>query len=175
MSEDQYNPRFDLLSAWSWRAKRASQAHYEAARQYSGYHKLIGVMLLCAAVLTVILSSNSFFRITVFEVLMSIFSVATLGLAVVAVFLQYDSKARDHHDIATRYDAIKRDIELFMSETACSRDSEEAFLGSIKDRMNRLSDCSPKVPYAIWDENNRRLAKEKKTFVREPSHMVQTV
>ncbi len=167
MDEVQQNPRLDLLNAWSWRAKRASQAHYDAAKHYNGYHKLLGIMLLCAAVMTVILSSNGVFKITIFEVLMSIFSVATLGLAVSTVFLQYDTRARDHHDIASKYASIKRDIELFLSETESSKDTEDTFLGRIKDRMNRLGDCSPKVPYTIWEDNDRRLSSEKKQFIRE--------
>jgi hypothetical protein len=141
----------NLLEDWYRRTRFAQFAHYEAAKVYDRMNYWLGIPVV---ILTTCVGTSVFANIgksvdPMVEISIGLVSVIAAALASLQTFFQFAQKAEKHRAAASKYGALRREIEETLStEENPIKDT----ITAIRQKIDRLSDEAPNIPSKIWDK-----------------------
>ena len=84
---------------------------------------------------------------------MTVFSAMTLAIASAHVFLKDEHRAEEHRRKATRYAALRRELEQLQCAPSELTQSQ---LTDIRTRMADLAENGPTIPERIWTKTEEK-------------------
>lgn len=159
--------KVQLLTDWAWRAKRATLAHYSTTRFRERRHYVLGIMLVFSSAISTSLSGRSLFGFSnaIIDTSLTLFSVVTLGIACVHVFLGDQNRSERHRMAGTKYASVKRDIEQALADIEDGGSVEASKFDSIRRILDQLGEDAPPIPKSIWSKTEAKALNDK----RKPS------
>jgi hypothetical protein len=142
-----------VAEGWYDRAVFVAHNHYRAALRFSRLNFIFGFPTV---VLATIVGTSVFATLQAkpefwWQVIVGIMSIAAAILSALQSFLGYNDKAEKHRAAGAKYNAIGRELELWLSLPEGNLEKLE----SIRQRIDSLAQESPHIPEAV----HRELAK----------------
>ena len=144
----------DLLENWGNRTVVAIDAHYYCSRFYSKRHYWLGI----PAILLSAIVGSSIFAMTQSQakydaaILLGLLSVVSAVLSSLQTFFRFSERAELHKATASKYSAVKREIELLLTNPSLNYADTERELNTLRHRLDDLSSSSPKIPEGVWEK-----------------------
>lgn len=140
----------EVAQGWYERAAYVAHSHYRAALRFSTLNFWFGFP---AVVLATVVGTSVFATLQAkpdlwWQVVVGLMSIGAAVLSALQSFLSYNDKAEKHRTAGAKYNAVGRELELWLSLP------EENFnkLDSIRQRVDSLAQESPHIPEAIHKE-----------------------
>jgi hypothetical protein len=154
-------PSRSVAQGWYERAAFVAHSHYRAALRFSRLNFLFGFPTV---VLATIVGTSVFATLQAkpdfwWQVAVGLMSIAAAILSALQSFLGYNDKAEKHRSAGAKYNAIGRELELWLSLP--QEDLEK--LDAIRLRIDALAQESPHIPEAV----HREMAKSKRIIPLE--------
>lgn len=154
-----------VAEQWYHRVVGVAHGHYRAALRYSRLNSLFGFP---SVVLATVVGTSVFATLQAkpdiwWQVSVGIMSIAAAVLSALQSFNSYNDKAEKHRTAGAKYNAVGRELELWLSVEA----DEVQKLDAIRQRIDALAQESPHIPEAVhremaksgnspqWNENAR--------------------
>jgi len=139
-----------IAKKWYHRAATVAHGHYRAAMRFS---KLNFVFGFPSVVLATIVGTSVFATLQAkpdfwWQVTVGMMSIGAAILAALQSFLGYNDKAEKHRTAGAKYNAIGRELELWLSLP----EEDVAKLDSIRQRIDALAQESPHIPASVHKE-----------------------
>ncbi|NJL46670.1 MAG: DUF4231 domain-containing protein [Leptolyngbyaceae cyanobacterium SM2_5_2] len=155
----------NLLSDWYRRIRFAQFAHYEAAKSYDRMNYGLGIPVV---VLSTFVGTSVFANIgstvdATFQILIGLVSVVAATLASLQTFFRFSEKAEKHRAAASKYGALRREIEEIMVLRS-QADLKDA-IPSLRSKVDRLSEEAPHIPHRIWARRKTVLKEDQENFI----------
>lgn len=143
----------EVAEDWYARAAYVAHSHYRAALRFS---KLNFWFSFPAVVLATVVGTSVFATLQAkpdlwWQVVVGLMSIAAAVLSALQSFLSYNEKAEKHRSAGAKYNAVGRELELWLSLP--QEDLEK--LDSIRQRIDTLAQESPHIPEAIHREMDK--------------------
>ena len=139
-----------LLEDWYRRLRYAQFAHYEAAKAFDRMNYWLGIP---AVVLSTLVGTSVFASLGEAQVdqrvqiTIGLTSVLAATLAGLQTFLRFSERAEKHRITASKYGALRREIEEILSTgDSVTRDA----ITLLRQHIDRLAEEAPHVPHRIW-------------------------
>jgi hypothetical protein len=155
----------NLLSDWYRRIRFAQFAHYEAAKSYDrmNYGLGIPVVILSTFVGTSVFANIGSTVDASFQILIGLISVIAATLASLQTFFRFSEKAEKHRAAASKYGALRREIEEVM--VLCSQEDIKDTIPSLRLRIDKLSEEAPHIPHRIWAKRKNVLKDDQENLI----------
>ncbi len=135
---------------WYRRAATTAHGHYRAAIRYSRLNYWFGfpTVVLATAVGTSVFAALQAKPEFWWQITVGLMSIAAAILSALQSFLGYNDKAEKHRVAGSRYNAVGRELEFWLSLP--QEDLEK--LGAIRGRIDSLAQESPHIPESVHRE-----------------------
>ena len=139
-----------IATQWYHRAATVAHGHYRAALRFSrlnfwfGFPSVILATIVGTSVFATLQSKPEFW----WQVTVGVMSIAAAILSALQSFLGYNDKAEKHRAAGAKYNAIGRELELWLS---VEEDNVEK-LDVIRQRIDALAQESPHIPESVHKE-----------------------
>jgi len=135
---------------WYQRAATTAHGHYRAALRYSRLHYWFGfpTVVLATVVGTSVFATLQAKPELWWQLTVGVMSIAAAILSALQSFLGYSDKAEKHRAAGAKYNAVGRQLELWLSLPQ----EDEAVLESIRQRIDALAQESPHIPESVFRE-----------------------
>jgi len=141
----------EMIENWTRRSRVNQMSHYESAKMYSIVYYCLGIpLVVVTASLGAINSANKHLISTEMTSLL-LFTISIL--AALQTFLKLSERAQKHKTAASKYGAIRRDLETLMVKPKVT----DAEIKTMKNKMDGLALEAPSIPYVIWKKTDRQL------------------
>lgn len=149
-------PSKSVAEGWYNRAAIVAHSHYRAALRYSRLNFMLGfpTVVLATTVGTSVFASLQSKPDLWWQITVGSMSMAAAILSALQSFLGYSDKAEKHRTAGARYNAIGRELELWLSKS----EEDIARLDDIRQRIDSLAQESPHIPGSV----HRELAKSER-------------
>lgn len=145
-------PLIQLLEDWKRRCTESQRNHNLAAQRLLHTNRWIGTpaVILSAVLGTGVLATaqaqvNPYWRVAA-----GLIAVAAAVLTALQVHLDYSERAERHRSAATRFLAVRREIEQIVAFKPSDQAALQVALDQIRDRMDGLAEQSPALPPDLW-------------------------
>lgn len=154
----------ELLGDWYRRLRFAQFAHYEAAKAFDRMNYWLGIPVV---VLSTFVGTSVFANIgkvvdARIQISIGLISVIAATLASLQTFFRFSEKAEKHRIAASKYGALRREIEEIF---AVHGDTTREAITALRQRIDRLSDEAPHIPHKIWSRRQEVLKEDKDNLV----------
>ena len=155
----------NLLTDWYRRIRFAQFAHYEAAKSYDRMNYGLGIPVV---ILSTFVGTSVFANIvsTVdarFQILIGLVSVVAASLASLQTFFRFSEKAEKHRTAASKYGALRREIEEIM--VLCNQEELKDSISNLRSRLDKLSEEAPHIPHQIWAKRKTVLKDDRENLI----------
>lgn len=142
-----------VATQWYQRAASAAHGHYRAAIRFSRLHLFLGVP---SAALATVVGTSVFFALQSkpeiwWQITVGLMSIAAAILSALQSFLNYNDKAEKHRAAGAKFNAVGRELELWLALPQEHLDKLE----SIRQQMDVLGNNSPHIPSSVHKEMPR--------------------
>jgi hypothetical protein len=139
-----------VAEQWYHRVVGVAHSHYRAALRYSRLNSLFG---LPSVVLATVVGTSVFATLQAkpdlwWQVLVGIMSIAAAVLSALQSFNSYSDKAEKHRAAGAKYNAVGRELELWLSDV----EENVRTLDAIRQKIDSLAQESPHIPEAVHRE-----------------------
>lgn len=148
--EEKIKPQITLSKQWILRLNKSQIGHFVAFERFDFYDKIIGVSIVLFSGITtglLLFDFNNLDKGSV-NILILVFSLLTSIASSLHAFLGLRRKADLHKSKASKYGALKRNIEVFLVH---ENQDFDTFLKSIETQWSIIADDSPVTPRKIRD------------------------
>lgn len=154
-----------LLEEWLFRIRRTQQAHYESATLFARRNYWLGIPAigLSAIVGTSVFTALGKETEVAIKLAVGFASITAAILTALQTFLRYPERAEKHRMVATRYGAMRRELEKKLALPPTRREIE-AYIDGVQVQWDKCNEDCPTVPKSIW----HRTKAEIKMNVRRP-------
>jgi hypothetical protein len=149
--------KFDrVVSAWYRRARQSQLSHYVVAARYSALSRRLGVpsVLLSAATGTALFATlKDGWATPTVQISLGCVSLLAAVLSALHTFLNYGQRADQHRAAASRYGAIRREMERYQAFPPAGPGSPAALsatLDALRGRLDEAAQLAPDVPPRLW-------------------------
>ena len=148
----------ELLADWFRRIREAQFAHYQSAKPLVRANYLLGVpvVALSALVGTSIFATLQEQADVGIRIAVGIVSVLAAFLSGLQTFLRFSEGAEKHRGVATRYGALRREIEMIQ---ATNMTADPKKLDEVRERFDSISMEAPEISDATWKRTEAILKK----------------
>ncbi len=143
-------PSRSVALQWYQRVATVAHGHYRAALRFSrlnywfGFPTVILATVVGTSVFATLQTKPDFW----WQVIVGVMSIAAAILSALQSFLGYSDKAEKHRAAGSKYNALGRELELWLSLP--QEDAEK--LDSIRKRIDSLAQESPHIPASVHRE-----------------------
>lgn len=141
----------ELLTQWLIRAADRERVNFTAANIYKTWHLVIGLPILA---LTTIAASSSFSSWEKlpgrYSIAISCFKILVPVLAALQTFLGLSELAERHRRMATKYGALKRQLEQRLTQLPLEPAELEKLMSTIRTEIDAIEDDEPQIPRFVW-------------------------
>lgn len=159
-----------LIADWHRRCRQSQRLNYVTGNIYLKYHYLIGIFTI---ILSAIVSSTFFTQIQT----MPAFVVYIAGsvnilvaiLSALQTFFRFSEKSEKYKSISAKYGAVRRQLELLMTQENISKAELERQLDAIREIMDNLAMNSLNIPARVKKSEVEKLnseARKNKLFTK---------
>jgi hypothetical protein len=144
----------DVAEQWYHRAATVAHGHYRAALWYSRLNYVFGIpsLILATFVGTAVFASLQSRPEFEWQIIVGLMSIAAAILSALQSFFAYPEKAERHRVAGARYNAVGRELELWLSMPEADLEKLE----QIRARVDALSQESPHIPQAVHKHMERK-------------------
>lgn len=140
------------IEEWDRRVSRAVEAHYESCKRLRRHHYTLGIIAL---IIVAILGSTKNIKIEedwkdLYSTILYFISISATLLIGLQTFLKYGERAEKHNEIASKYGALRRQIEFIGNKSFENENEIESCLNEIKLQWDKLSDSTPAANSKVW-------------------------
>lgn len=147
----------ELLMGWKNRLHTAQAGHYMATEKFLKYSQYIGIPL---AVITTIVGTSLFMEDGIFHSYITpVLSCIAALLASIQAFIKPAEKAELHRQKATKYGALKRKVEKFLSSNHSDQD-KRIFLDNLGIEWDHIASDTPLTPLKMREKASLYAKKE---------------
>ncbi len=146
-------PSTPVAQQWYNRAALVAHGHYRAALRFSrlnywfGFPSVVLATIVGTSVFATLQAKPEFW----WQVLVGVMSIAAAILSALQSFLGYSDKAEKHRAAGAKYNAIGRELELWLSLP--QEDLQR--LDAIRQRIDSLAQESPHIPESVHREMSK--------------------
>jgi hypothetical protein len=139
-----------IATQWYHRAATVAHGHYRAALRFSrlnfwfGFPSVILATIVGTSVFATLQLKPEFW----WQVTVGVMSIAAAILSALQSFLGYNDKAEKHRAAGAKYNAVGRELELWLS---VAEENVEK-LDLIRRRIDALAQESPHIPESVHQE-----------------------
>jgi hypothetical protein len=138
---------YEIATEWYQRAATVAHGHYRAAMRFSKLNFAFGFP---SVVLATVVGTSVFATLQAkpeiwWQVTVGVMSIAAAILSALQSFLGYNDKAEKHRTAGAKYNAIGRELELWLSLPEQNLEK----LDSIRQRIDTLAQESPHIPESV--------------------------
>ena len=149
----------DLLDDWLFRIRKAQLAHIKTAVHFERLNLWLGVPVV---ILTTFVGTSVFATLqkeasTSFKIATGVASVLAAIMAGLQTFLRYAERAERHRVSGGKYGTLRREIEQRLAFPPSNSDELSDYVGSLRERWDKLSEDCPTAPNRIWDSAGAEL------------------
>lgn len=139
-----------VAEAWYSRVVSVAYSHYRAALHFSRLNFWFGIP---SVILATIVGTSIFVTLQAqpdfwWQVIVGVMSIAAAVLTALQSFLGYNDKSERHRTAGAKYNAIGRELELWLSLPEENLENLE----SIRQQIDSLAQDSPHIPEAVHRE-----------------------
>lgn len=144
-----------LALQWYERAATVAHGHYRAAMRFSrlnfwfGFPTVVFATVVGTSVFATLQAKPDFW----WQVSVGLMSIAAASLSALQSFLGYSDKAERHRVAGSRYNAVGRELELWLSLP----EEELGKLDAIRARIDALAQESPHIPESVHKHMPRKV------------------
>ncbi|MBU4230807.1 MAG: SLATT domain-containing protein [Proteobacteria bacterium] len=143
-----------LINEWATRNHTALNAHYAAAKYFSKGHYLIGIP---AATLAFVVGSSVFVSLskdvnTTIKLAVTFASVLSAVLTGLQTFLNYNQRSEKHRLVASKYSAVKREIEQLLTLPEENLKSSKKEIDSLRVKIDNIGQDAPSLPDGFFEK-----------------------
>lgn len=149
-----------LIADWHRRCRQSQRLNYVTGNIYLKYHYIVGIVSI---VLSAIVSSTFFTQInqqavtqqapsiaiTIITYAGGSLSILVAILSALQTFFRFSEKSEKYKLISAKYGAIRRQLELLMTQEEISKNELERQLESIRKSMDDLAMNSLNIPERV--------------------------
>ena len=133
---------------WYERASTVAYRHYQAAQRFSRLNFFFG---LPTVILATVVGTSVFATLQAkpefwWQVTIGLMSIAAAILSALQSFLGYSDKAEKHRAAGSKYNAVGRELELWLAQPA----EDLVRLESMRQRIDALAQESPHIPASTY-------------------------
>ena len=153
------DPVDELLTSWRKRAREAQWAHYGCERRLLRIHFWVGVPLVVLSTFsgTSVFATLSTDPSVALKLVIGTTAVIVAVLGGLQTFLRTTDRATDHREAATRYAALRRELEQIRA--CCTPSPPHDVLERVRERLDELADTAPAIPQSVWNRTDKALRK----------------
>jgi hypothetical protein len=143
-----------IATEWYHRAATVAHGHYRAALRFSklnfwfGFPSVVLATIVGTSVFATLQSKPEIW----WQIAVGMMSIAAAILSALQSFLGYNDKAERHRAAGAKYNAIGRELELWLAVAQEDVDKLEA----IRQRIDALAQESPHIPESVHKEMPNR-------------------
>ncbi|WP_406662823.1 SLATT domain-containing protein [Gallaecimonas sp. GXIMD1310] len=157
MSDDQKK----LLGEWYRRVTLSSQSHYNHAQWLSKANLWLGAT---AAVISAIIGTSVFATLQQniaiwIRIIVASLSISAAILAAFQTLFNFSDRAEKHRIYGSKYGAIRRKIDMVISQNKLSDDEFKGLTAEISVRLDDFASEAPKIPSKVWLKTEERYKK----------------
>lgn len=154
----------ELLEDWYRRLRYAQYAHYEAAKAFDCMNYWLGipVVVLSTFVGTSVFASLGKLVDATVQISIGLISVLAATLASLQTFLRFSERAEKHRVAASKYGALRREIEELL---ATGGPIPPEAITPLRLGIDRLAEDAPHVPNRIWSKRQTVLEEDRANLV----------
>lgn len=148
----------ELVLAWLRRARESQMGHYEMATALEARSYWLGVpvIVISGLVGTSVFASIAADVIPVqAKLIVGVLSVLAAILSSLQTFFKFAERAEKHKTFGARFGAIRRELEVLHASGAAHL--EPHYIGTLRERLDRLAEEAPAVSSAIHDRVQHQL------------------
>lgn len=140
----------DLLRDWYKRIRFVQFCHYEAAKVYDRMNYRLGVPVI---ILSTLAGSSMFSNIgnisidTSMQIAIGLSSLVAASLASLQTFFRFSEKAEKHRISASKYGALRREVEEIM---ATQGHIDQKVVTHLRQKIDLLAEDALHLPNHIW-------------------------
>lgn len=133
---------------WYERASTVAYRHYQTAQRFSRLNFFFGIPTV---VLATVVGTSVFATLQAkpdfwWQVTIGLMSIAAAILSALQSFLGYNDKAERHRASGSKYNAVGRELELWLAQPV----EDLIKLESIRQRIDALAQESPHIPASTY-------------------------
>lgn len=153
----------EVLNEWKVRLTKAQVGHYKSCESYLKKHQYIGFSLV---IISSILTGFLFLKPSniIIQWSMAIASIVSTVLATLQIFMKPSEQAEVHRQCATKYGALRREVESFLTNNIDNDFNK--FDQELRSKWDNIAEYAPITTGKIRSEVKRILQEEKKDFER---------
>lgn len=157
-------PTEELLGDWYRRLRFAQFVHYEAAKEFDRMNYWLGIPVI---VLSTFVGTSVFANIGKeveprVQILVGLVSVIAATLASLQTFLKYSERAEKHRVAASKYGALRRELEEIL---AVAEEITRETITPLRQRIDKLAEEAPHVPDKIWSRRRNVIEEDQINLV----------
>lgn len=157
MDRRTWNDILRLLDNWYKRVIKEQITHVEAARRFANRNYAIGIPSIA---LSAIVGTALFANLdekdfgTAYRIGIGAVSCLAAVLSSLQTFLGFAQRSERHRQSASRFAAIRREIEQTITLTLGNCDNPDEFLKQLRDKIDAATENSPEIPTMIASDRN---------------------
>lgn len=151
----------DLIADWHRRCRQSQRLNYVTGNIYLKYHYFIGIFSI---VLSAIVSSTFFTQIQTMPAIL-VYLAGSINILVgilsaLQTFFRFSEKSEKYKSISAKYGAVRRQLELLMTQENISKAELERQLETIQKKMDDLAMNSLNIPARVKKREVQKLNSE---------------
>ena len=141
-----------LIADWHRRCRQSQRLNYITGDVYLKYHYIVGIFSI---ILTTIASSAYFIQISsqqangALGIIAGILSILVGILSALQTFFRFSEKAEKYKAISAKYSAVRRHLELLITQNDISKAELDRQLDTVRKEMDELASSSLTIPQRI--------------------------
>jgi hypothetical protein len=141
-----------LLASWLKRAREQIFSHYASEERYAKLHLYLGVpsAFFSAVVGTVVFASLQKDVSGWVKIALGLISIVAAVMIALQTFLKYSQLSDRHRVTASKYSAIRREIELLLEFQESGKAQDFSTLDAIRAKLDKAAEEAPNVPSHVW-------------------------
>lgn len=148
-----------ILGAWYRRARESQFAHYVAANRYSRTSKLLGIpsVVLAAAAGSTLLATLNGSASMELRLVAGFVALLAAVLSALQTFLGLADLSEQHRRTASRYGAIRRQIEQYQATLPIKGMTLSTTMGNLRGCLDDAAEAAPDVPAWAWKKSQSHI------------------
>jgi len=142
----------ELILEWHAGIRINVLSHYECAKLFEGYHRLLGypTVIVSALAGTAYVSTLNDSALWWARSIAVVLSLAVTVLVSLQTFLHYAERAEKHKDAATEFGKLRRELEEIIALVPDGGNVTEGQMESIRVKWGELSTHAPSIPNPVY-------------------------
>jgi hypothetical protein len=142
----------ELILEWHAGIRINVLAHYECAKLFEGFHRLLGypTVILSALAGTAYVSTLNDSGVWWARSIAVVLSLAVTVLVSLQTFLRYAERAEKHKDAATEFGKLRRELEEIIAHVPEGSKVTEGQMETIRVKWGEISTHAPSIPNHVY-------------------------